>query len=360
MRRLARLLPVVVAALVLFGAPSAAAQSPISATVTDIASGDTLTVRTAEGATLLVRLVGIRAPDVRDCGGAAARDALSELALGKAATLTPDPGSAGSDADGRASYYVDRHDGLDLGRMVVRAGWATVDEDPVFARQADYLEAEDAATGGVWRDCDGDFAFTPAEQRRALERSAQTFVRRYYRNLSTKRFARAWRMLGRPVRRKLGNHFRRWRASMRQTLGISVTSSRARIVRGRPIVAVRLRSRDRDVCSRAVVAQRFRGTVRLARRGSTFAIARFAIRKTAGKRPRLSKSECPKPPPPPGPPDPPPPPCQGYSPCLPPGPDVDCAGGSGDGPRYVQGPVYVNGSDPYGLDSDGDGVGCET
>jgi hypothetical protein len=28
-------------------------------------------------------------------------------------------------------------------------------------------------------------------------------------------------------------------------------------------------------------------------------------------------------------------------------------------PRYVNGPVYVNGSDPYGLDSDGDGVGCE-
>jgi endonuclease YncB( thermonuclease family) len=52
--------------------------------------------------------------------------------------------------------------------------------------------------------------------------------------------------------------------------------------------------------------------------------------------------------------------CQGYDPCLPPGPDVDCAGGAGDGPRYVNGPVYVNGSDPYGLDSDGDDVGCES
>ncbi|HEX4726542.1 MAG TPA: hypothetical protein VH298_02015 [Jatrophihabitans sp.] len=49
----------------------------------------------------------------------------------------------------------------------------------------------------------------------------------------------------------------------------------------------------------------------------------------------------------------------GYSPCIPPGPDVDCAGGSGNGPRYVQGPVYVTGNDPYGLDSDHDGVGCE-
>lgn len=51
----------------------------------------------------------------------------------------------------------------------------------------------------------------------------------------------------------------------------------------------------------------------------------------------------------------------GYSPCIPPGPDVDCAGGSGNGPRYVQGPVNVDQShgDPYDLDRDGDGVGCE-
>lgn len=40
--------------------------------------------------------------------------------------------------------------------------------------------------------------------------------------------------------------------------------------------------------------------------------------------------------------------------------DYDCAGGSGDGPKYVSGPVGVPGSDPFGLDSDGDGVGCES
>jgi hypothetical protein len=51
--------------------------------------------------------------------------------------------------------------------------------------------------------------------------------------------------------------------------------------------------------------------------------------------------------------------CQGYDPCIEPGDDVDCAGGSGDGPRYVDGPVSVSGADPYGLDTDGDGVGCE-
>jgi hypothetical protein len=52
--------------------------------------------------------------------------------------------------------------------------------------------------------------------------------------------------------------------------------------------------------------------------------------------------------------------CQGYDPCISPGPDVDCASGSGNGPRYVDGPVYVNGDDPYGLDSDGNGMGCQS
>jgi hypothetical protein len=43
--------------------------------------------------------------------------------------------------------------------------------------------------------------------------------------------------------------------------------------------------------------------------------------------------------------------CQGYDPCIPPGSDVDCAGGLGNGPRYVDGPVYVSGADPYGRTS---------
>src|SRR4051794_775162 len=48
-----------------------------------------------------------------------------------------------------------------------------------------------------------------------------------------------------------------------------------------------------------------------------------------------------------------------YSPCVPIDSDVDCASGKGNGPSYVQGPVQVIGSDIYGLDRDGDGIGCE-
>ena len=49
----------------------------------------------------------------------------------------------------------------------------------------------------------------------------------------------------------------------------------------------------------------------------------------------------------------------GYSPCLLPASDYDCAGGSGNGPEYVYGTVTVTGSDPYDLDRDGDGYGCD-
>lgn len=48
-----------------------------------------------------------------------------------------------------------------------------------------------------------------------------------------------------------------------------------------------------------------------------------------------------------------------YTPCVPIASDVDCAGGSGNGPAYVQGPVRVIGRDIYGLDRNRDGVGCE-
>lgn len=48
-----------------------------------------------------------------------------------------------------------------------------------------------------------------------------------------------------------------------------------------------------------------------------------------------------------------------YTPCVPIDSDVDCAGGKGNGPSYVRGPVRVIGRDVYGLDHDHDGVGCD-
>ncbi len=48
-----------------------------------------------------------------------------------------------------------------------------------------------------------------------------------------------------------------------------------------------------------------------------------------------------------------------YEPCVPIASDVDCSSGNGNGPAYVKGPVRVIGVDIYGLDADGNGIGCE-
>jgi resuscitation-promoting factor RpfB len=79
-------------------------------------------------------------------------------------------------------------------------------------------------------------------------------------------------------------------------------------------------------------------------------------------------STIPFPPPPPLPPPAPPPPAfptatagcdPNYDPCVPIASDVDCAGGSGNGPAYADGPVRVIGRDVYALDRDGDGIACD-
>jgi hypothetical protein len=48
-----------------------------------------------------------------------------------------------------------------------------------------------------------------------------------------------------------------------------------------------------------------------------------------------------------------------YSGCVPIASDVDCSGGTGNGPAYVDGPLDVIGTDIYGLDKNHDGVACE-
>jgi len=85
----------------------------------------------------------------------------------------------------------------------------------------------------------------------------------------------------------------------------------------------------------------------------------------ANQQPTNTKNTPPPPAPKPKPTPPPPPPQNNCDPnysgaCVPIASDVDCAGGSGNGPAYVVGPVTVIGYDIYGLDGDGDGIGCET
>jgi endonuclease YncB( thermonuclease family) len=335
----------------------------IPALVTGVVDGDTVDTQLADGRRVRVRLIGIDAPSLRkpvECGGKEARDYLRLLLQGRDVVLIPDQSQGQVDRAGRSLFYVDRGDGLDTGQAMLRSGWADLFlvDGEAFERYERYSDASDralAARRGVFKRCGGDFHHSRQDE---LRQSATAFVRRYYSFISQRRFLRAWRMLGPGLRRRNGS-FARWKAGYRRSLGTTVRSARARLSGRRGVVTVSLRSRDRDACNGRVVRQSFRGTLVLARRGTSWVVVKARLHKTGGGHVRTSKSECPKPKPKP-PPRPPTTNCQGYSPCLPPGPDVDCAGGSGDGPRYVTGPVTVTGSDPYDLDRDGDGVACES
>jgi endonuclease YncB( thermonuclease family) len=351
---------VLVGAGAVSGVAPARAQERYAATVTSVAGGNSLTAQVDGGPAVESGLIGIDAPSPGDCGADDATGYLKQLALRRNVTLVSDPTLEEFESPGARPFYVDRDDGRDLGLEMVRAGWADIWFLSDFQRSSAYLSAvakAERAQHGVWGRCGGDFHYNRADPLPERRFSALSFVGRFYRRLSEKQFLAAWGMLSRRIRREVGP-FPRWKAGHRRSLGTTVVASRARVSGRRAVVRIRLRARDRDVCNGRVVRQYFRVRWTLAARRNSWVALRVQARKTGGGRPRLSGSECRRP--------------DGggggdgerrctagYIPCIPRGPDVDCRGGSGNGPRYVDGPVRVRGSDPYGLDSDGDGVGCE-
>ena len=92
------------------------------------------------------------------------------------------------DRFGRSLFYIDRDDGLDVGREMIRAGWAEAFVvGAEFLRYPDYLRAEDeaeASRAGVWGDCEGDFHRSRADEAREQREAAVAFTRNYYRRVS--------------------------------------------------------------------------------------------------------------------------------------------------------------------------------
>ena len=120
-----RVLALALAAAALGAAP-AMAQTPITATVTNVVDGDTLDSQLSNGSVVRVQLIGIDAPEPSDCAGEHATAYLKQLALGRTVNLVTDPTQGPVDRFGRSLYYVDRDDGLDVGQEMLRAGWAGV------------------------------------------------------------------------------------------------------------------------------------------------------------------------------------------------------------------------------------------
>jgi micrococcal nuclease len=138
----------------------AAAQDRFPATVTSVVDGDTVDAQVAGGPALRVRLIGIDTPERGECGTDQATAYMEQLALERNVTLVSDPTRDTIDSFGRSVFYIDRDDGLDVGREMVSAGWAEVfvfERD--FQRLSSYFAAQANAErfrGGVWSRCGGE------------------------------------------------------------------------------------------------------------------------------------------------------------------------------------------------------------
>ena len=105
-------------------------------------------------------------PGVRvECGGKQASAFMRRIAFdrgrGRQVTLVSDPSQDQTDRYGCTLAFLDARGQGDLGRLMLRAGWASVYvfERP-FARLGRYQDAADAAeraSSGVWERCRGDF-----------------------------------------------------------------------------------------------------------------------------------------------------------------------------------------------------------
>jgi hypothetical protein len=172
---------------------------------------------------------------------------------------------------------------LDVGLEMVRAGWADIWFLSDFQRSSGYLSAAaeaERSREGVWGRCDGDSHFNHAAALRQRRRSAVSFIRRYYRRLSSNRFATAWGMLSRHVRSELCP-FASWKAGYRRSLRTTVASARGRLSGLQAVVTASLRAYDRDACNGRVVRQYFRVRWTLAPRRSSWVALRVEARKRA-------------------------------------------------------------------------------
>ncbi len=148
-------------ALLVCSTPSCATPRTVEGEVTRVADGDTLTLVTREGTKLKVRLYGIDAPEIRHKEvpgqpyGREAKDALTELALGRRVTVE----IVDIDTHKRMVGIV-RRSGEDINLAMVRSGVAWAYRRYLSAPYAsEYIAAEKEARSrrlGLWKQANPD------------------------------------------------------------------------------------------------------------------------------------------------------------------------------------------------------------
>jgi micrococcal nuclease len=117
--------------------------------VTHVADGDTLRARIG-GSTERVRLIGVDAPERRECYFARSAELLRELTLDTVVRILGDSTQRERDRFGRLLAYVILPDGIDAGEVLLQRGAAVVFETrPPFARRDAYVEAQSDAAGAA-------------------------------------------------------------------------------------------------------------------------------------------------------------------------------------------------------------------
>lgn len=135
--------------------PTASVAQPRSvgeaATVTKVVDGDTIDVRTTDGGTARIRVIGIDTPERGECNFGPATYNMKTLAAGRPVVLSKaGPGKDTTDRYGRRLRYVDVN-GVDAGLGQITAGLAVARYDSRdgygwHPREASYIAAQAAAT----------------------------------------------------------------------------------------------------------------------------------------------------------------------------------------------------------------------
>jgi hypothetical protein len=178
-------------------------------------------------------------------------------------------------------------------------------------------------------------------------------VRSYYRLVDSGAYRRAWKLFGPTVQAELGG-FQAWKEGYRYTRHTTLSDlGTTGAENNQYVFAITLKAVSRDACGDEV-PQAYAGSWTVSRVGSQFKAAAISATQTGGGTPIADPAECPSVGLPSSSCDP-----NYVGACLDPSAyDYDCLGGTGDGPQYT-GTVEVVGTDRFGLDANGNGVGCE-
>ena len=150
---------VVLGTIALAGPSRAVTAEAVEVKGIEVHDGDTIRATLPDGRVVVVRLIGVDAPEIdgpyrqAELGGAAAAEFARRLLGSGPVTLEPDPSGDDKDKYDRLLRYLRLPDGRDAGSEIIAAGYALAYRKYSYSRKASYLEMEKQAKRaerGLW------------------------------------------------------------------------------------------------------------------------------------------------------------------------------------------------------------------